>query len=497
MSGTKGWTSGTDSGRGPAGLATLRNLVQLSRFDCVKLVEKRDNIGGVWYLDDPDLAIDEGNQRPRWPSPAYPGLVGNVLPEYLSFAGFPFPEPQTAPDEPFPSLQETQAYLQAFAKPFLDNGSIRLNVEVTRVEELPGEAGWNVVMKDWNEGLEGGEIMERWDAVVVCVGWHDSPSWPDIDGLEELRHKGLALHAKRWRGAEGFENKRALVIENQNATVDMATSLSRLCQTPIYRNVLHTNSIARLDDSRIEDILHVKHVRSRLGASYTQHQIDFGTIQEESDKIVVTLEDGTEIEEIDVVFVDTGYRPHADIVSVFVPNDATQSLVPLPSLIAPTDTHHRIPCLYRHILYTYNPTLAFIGAATASLPFVIADLSSLWLALTWNGEIPLPRTPDDRMLYERELLVEIESKHRDEMGRGVPSSSTYSTLGERETQFAADLRRDVVLARPEKGKVLLQWDEGLEKAKKGMFSAKLRALEWAKIKRSMIVCEGNGIPLSD
>lgn len=35
-------------GGGPAGLVTLRNLVQLGDFDRVELVERRDDVGGVW-----------------------------------------------------------------------------------------------------------------------------------------------------------------------------------------------------------------------------------------------------------------------------------------------------------------------------------------------------------------------------------------------------------------------------------------------------------------
>lgn len=35
-------------GGGPCGLVTLRNLLERGEFDDVQLVERRDNIGGVW-----------------------------------------------------------------------------------------------------------------------------------------------------------------------------------------------------------------------------------------------------------------------------------------------------------------------------------------------------------------------------------------------------------------------------------------------------------------
>ncbi|THU81419.1 FAD/NAD(P)-binding domain-containing protein [Dendrothele bispora CBS 962.96] len=473
-------------GAGPAGLATLRNLVQLGRFDRVELVERRDSIGGVWYIDDPDFVFAEEKQRPRWPSPAYPGLVGDVLPEFLSFSGHPFPRPSTSPEEPFPSLSETQEYLQAFAKPFVDNGSIRLNMEVSRVEELPNEAGWRVVMKDWNDGL-GEEREERWDAVAVCIGCHDNASWPDIDGLDALRHKGLALHAKSWRGAEGFEKKRVLVVEGQNSTLDMATPLSNLSQIPVYRSALQSVKIPCLPNPRVEDTPPLKSLRSDLHASFDQN--GFHAIEEESEKATATLADGTEIVGIDVVFVDTGYIPHSEMVHV-LPQDGKRPPVPLSSLATSMDARtSRIPFLHRHILYAYNPTLAFIGSATASLPFVMADISSLWLTLAWNGEIKIPSTPNERLRFEYELLMDIEAKSRDKMGRVTSSSTTYSTLGEREIQYAASLRKDVVDIRPELGKVLLTWDKELEKAKDDMFLMKIKSLEWAKRKRSKILYE--------
>lgn len=35
-------------GAGPSGLVTLRNLNERGKFDHVELVERRDDVGGVW-----------------------------------------------------------------------------------------------------------------------------------------------------------------------------------------------------------------------------------------------------------------------------------------------------------------------------------------------------------------------------------------------------------------------------------------------------------------
>ena len=37
-------------GGGPSGLVTLRNLVELGSFERVELVERRNDVGGVWFV---------------------------------------------------------------------------------------------------------------------------------------------------------------------------------------------------------------------------------------------------------------------------------------------------------------------------------------------------------------------------------------------------------------------------------------------------------------
>jgi cation diffusion facilitator CzcD-associated flavoprotein CzcO len=133
--------------------------------------------------------------------------MGNVLPEFLSFSGHPFPPPPTSPDQPFPDLIQTQSYLRKFAEPLFTTGKIRLNTEVVAVEQIGPDGGWKVVLKDWTDQGKGREIEERWDAVVVATAWYDNPNWPETEGLEELRRKGIAKHAKIWDGPEEFKGK--------------------------------------------------------------------------------------------------------------------------------------------------------------------------------------------------------------------------------------------------------------------------------------------------
>jgi cation diffusion facilitator CzcD-associated flavoprotein CzcO len=62
-------------------------------------------------------------------------------------------------------------------------------------------------MNDWSSQGNGREIVEEWDAVVIATAWYDNPNWPETEGLEELRKKGIAKHAKVWKGPDGFKGK--------------------------------------------------------------------------------------------------------------------------------------------------------------------------------------------------------------------------------------------------------------------------------------------------
>ncbi|KAF8900561.1 hypothetical protein CPB85DRAFT_1439456 [Mucidula mucida] len=438
-------------GGGPAGLVSLRNLTDRGQFERVELVERRDDVGGVWYLDDPK----EGDTKPRWPSPAYPGLVGNVLPEFLSFSHFPFPEPPSTPHQPFPTLVETYHYLRAFADPYLKSGHIRLNTEITSVDELPDGGGWNVSFNDWNAG--GKARQETWDAVVVAIGWHDNLVWPTTEGLDELKARNLAIHAKRWRGAKGYEGKRALVIGNANSSNDIAAQLAPVAQVPVYRSIRRPSfpRFPNLPDERIKDV-----------APVIKYALD------QDDKVTATLKDGTIISDIDIVFVGTGYKPYPEFVHLL--NDTKE----LQSLMTPPPTPHRIPSLYRYILNAHNPTLAFTCSALSYTPFTIGDLQSTWLALAWRGEIAYPQTVEERLVFERERLEAIA-----QWVATLDNPSTlfvYGVLGPYEEEYAIKLKEDVVKARPELKNVLPEWSEARTKHREAMYAVRFKSLEWTR-----------------
>ena len=134
-----------------------------------------------------------------------------------------------------------------------------------------------VSLKDWSYEGKGKVIEEVWGAVVVANGWSDNPVWPETEGLEAHKEKGLATkHAKWWRGPSGYEGKvrlltvdltcsernldilpkRLLVVGNANSSNNIAAQLAPVATMPVYRSIRRPACprFPSLPDIRILDV---------------------------------------------------------------------------------------------------------------------------------------------------------------------------------------------------------------------------------------------------
>ncbi|KAJ8579929.1 hypothetical protein M405DRAFT_847938, partial [Rhizopogon salebrosus TDB-379] len=226
---------------------------------------------------------------------------------------------------------------------------------------------------------------------------------------------------------------RVLVIGNTNSANDIAAQLAPVARSPVYRSTRRVSIFPSLSDTRIQDIGPI---------------IRYSTST--SDKITVHIQDGSTIEDIDIALFGTGYYPNVPYLQFLHPESRTLAPLTLRTIMP-----SRLPSLHLQILYAHNLTLAFIGATISFIPFLLADLTSTWLVFAWSRTIPIPPTPEERLIYERERLDALARYRQDELS------------------YAQAVRNDIVRIHPELCEVLAKWDDAQDTRRWEMYAAKL------------------------
>jgi len=151
-------------GAGFAGLSTAKVLKAMGHV--VTVFEKDSEVGGVWA----------GSRR-------YPGLTTQNVRSTYALSDFPYPN-----DYPeWPSGEQVQRYLAAYAQRFELVPLIHLHTEVTRAEPAADGQGWQLASVDW---VTGQAAQHCFDYLVVCNGTFSQPMLPDFEGAEAFQAAG-------------------------------------------------------------------------------------------------------------------------------------------------------------------------------------------------------------------------------------------------------------------------------------------------------------------
>nr|GEU54440.1 flavin-containing monooxygenase FMO GS-OX5-like [Tanacetum cinerariifolium] len=161
-------------GAGAAGLTAARELQRESHH--VVVFERSHRLGGAWVYDprvesdllgrDPNRDIVHGS--------LYKSLETNLPRELMSFSDFKFGDKTYGDPRMFPGHEEVLKFLEDFATTFDLTKLIRFNTEVIRVE--PAESGMTEFVVESKAG--GLNLVEVFDAVVVCNGHNTEPNLP-------------------------------------------------------------------------------------------------------------------------------------------------------------------------------------------------------------------------------------------------------------------------------------------------------------------------------
>ncbi|KAG9305584.1 hypothetical protein G9A89_001645 [Geosiphon pyriformis] len=373
-------------GAGCTGLAALKQCIE-DDLDPICL-EQNSHIGGLWrYVD-----IDEQNPNPH--SSMYQSAILNTTRQIMGFSDFPVPN-----DWPvFLPHKLVVKYLEIYADNFKLHQFIQLNSEVTRVSPLPDNR-WKVkyVKRDQNK-LDKTE--QEFDYVMICSG-HDSKPWiPKFKGIKDFN--GKQFHSHFYRKANQFAGQRVVIVGAGNSGVELASELSHVAsqvfvctrdgRSPwiLPRRLLfgtpanhHITRFGQLIPVRIKNYLFEKQLnlicgsfpeeikpKGPFGKSFISVNSEFcerittGTIlikpsiaELQNDRKIL-LQDGTEIENVDVVLYATGYKLHFPFLDSDVLTDGRNLGI---NSDDPMARQEKFAWLYKTMFPPRYPNIAFLG----------------------------------------------------------------------------------------------------------------------------------------
>ena len=510
-------------GGGPAGLIALHeflnpfNRTAEESVDVrhVELYERRAEIGGVWFFEkDNDVAkgwtlpskktnpssrddilssngvyessvtdakhngvmytqadaLKDGLAAPatepqkvsRWVSPAYHGLVGNVLPPLLEFAAKPISKPKLGL---FPSMTETHQYLLDFATPMRSH--IHTHKEVKHIEpvfvdgRITSPVRWSVTSSDWSAQGETKETKEEWDTVIVAPGINEHPYYPEgITGLQTILDAGntVVMHAKTYSGPLPFLNQvnRIVVVGNGNSANDICAHLAPLNSgSPLYRCGRHPSNFAHLKDERIEDVASVSDIQ----------------LSEDKTAATLRLTDGTILPDITKVIFATGYQ--FEFPWLRVPRASRDGISGLTqtaqSDLQPASKYGAVPDIHEQMFLGIAPSLCFVGLPTCATPLPLAEIESRIVARVYHNVLALPAPDADGLLTPfRAKSKELGLRDDDAKGwRGL-----HMLRGAEERRLTSYLLSWLERGQKGSSEGLYHWDERREGIAKTMRSVK-------------------------
>ncbi|XP_046356593.2 flavin-containing monooxygenase FMO GS-OX4-like [Haliotis rufescens] len=359
-------------GAGPAGLCAMRHL--LARSDVFEGVcfEQCSKLGGMWIYR--DNALEDENGVPMLAC-VYKNLKTNIPKEIMAFPDFSFPEglPSFVPHETV--LQ----YIQDYAEHFNIAGRIKFKTQIERVNPVKGDNSeavrWEVTYSDVVH--RENRTTELFDAVMVCIGKSMNPRMPDQPG--QHRFEGQIMHSCCYREPEPFRNQAVVCLGAQMSGLDLAVEISS-----------------------VADKVFLSHNKDKLTTVLPANVIEVQGIKSFNSHSVVFL-DGLE-QPVDSVIFCTGYENSYP----FLTDNCHVNL----------QSGSRVTPLYKHLIHTEFPSLAFVGLCKMVSPFQIFHLQTLVVLAVLEGKLTLPS--------KEEMDQDTEKDFREHLASGLPVHDAHS-----------------------------------------------------------------------
>ncbi|XP_074525279.1 flavin-containing monooxygenase 5-like [Halichoeres trimaculatus] len=392
--------------------------------------ESSDDLGGLWRFKE--------NPEPDRAS-IYHSVIINTSKEMMCFSDFPIPAH-------FPNYMHNKLimdYFRMYAEQFQLTKHIRFNTKVLQVKQRSDFAHsgqWDVE----TENKEGKKEKHIFDAVMICIGHHCNPNLPldDFPGIHTFT--GKYFHSRDYKTPEEWRDKKVVVIGIGNSGGDIAVELSKVTKQLYLSTRRGAWILNRVGDNgipmdmvfnRVSEMMRVilpfnvlcGFVESRLNSRFdhglynlkpkhrlfSQHptvndelpnRILSGTVQVKPNisrfqGSSVEFDDGSVVEDVDLVVFATGY---------------TFSYPFLSSQVVSVSDNKA--SLYKYVFppELQRPTLAIIGLVQplgAIMP--ISEMQARWATRVFKGCAKLPS--------EAAMMKDIKSKEETMAKRYVSS----------------------------------------------------------------------------
>lgn len=359
-------------GGGPAGFAAARALVSEPADFRINIFERRKNPGGVWEY------TGEG--------PMYEHLDTNIYKELMEYKQTPFPSQLPRFLDRFDVLKYVENYSHNVAKH--DSITVFWDTEVTSMTKVEGRWAFKFSKADIEPSMA--------DFVIVATGHYETPFYPNVPGLSELRKSSpeRVTHSKLYISPQPFKNKKILVIGNGSSGVDISIQL--LSKTDrLYISRRHEAAADQIFDENVDVVW------KPLAIKMDEH----GN---------VTFEDES-VEQFDIILFSTGYL----YALPFIDKDKGSELAT--ALIDPSGA--RVRNLHKYIFFIDDPSLAFVGLNKQVVPMPLSESQGAVIARVFSGRLQLPSVAE--MREEEKRLVEQKGSGSKYFNLGYPTDVEY------------------------------------------------------------------------
>jgi len=396
-------------GAGPSGLISIKTCIE-NGLEPV-CFEMTDDIGGLWNYKT-SLIHQKGS--------VMRSTIINSSKENMAFSDYPAPKEFAN----FMHNKQLIKYFRMYAEEFKLHDKIKFNTKVTRLvqnSDYETTGKWIISYCEKDDM----EIVEVFDAVMICNGHHACPNIPEFKGLNDAnaKFKGEVLHAWKYREPFGFVDKRVLVVGVGNSGGDIGVELSRIAsQTYLstrsgmwcaprslsgwptditllnrFNNLVNVNFpeitywfqrriVMKNFDHEAYGIIPATSLRHHIFVNDDlPNRIASGTLVMKSNVREFTensciFEDGTVVEDLDAVILATGYKigfPWLDDSIISVNNN----WVNLYKYVFPPQLQHATLAVMGCIqpLGSINP---------------IVEMQARWATLVFKGESKLPSSEE-------------------------------------------------------------------------------------------------------